>query len=359
MRTWFLSLFLATACLGAEPAGVDGLTPGDVAKAITAIQSNFVRPDQLSDADIQRATLQGLLDRLGPEVIIESGTAGGEEAEPFHAEICDGHTGYLRLGEMGNVAQARQTLMDWTGQGVKAVVLDLRGTPPSNDFQAGASLAELFCPKGTEVFSLEAPSASAFASFKEDPSQQPKPQGSGPSQSLTFTAESDPVFTGVLVVLVDGETAEAPEAVAASLQKCAKALVVGETTAGRAFEFADFPLGGQTLRIAVARVILPDGKEPGEKGLAPDIAVGLEGASKEDLMHTVTARGIGPAIAEHDLPHLNEAALVSGSNPEIDELEAEESGQRPPESMLDRQLEQALDLVTSISIYQSKDAGKQ
>ena len=38
----------------------------------------------------------------------------------------------------------------------------------------------------------------------------------------------------------------------------------------------------------------------------------------------------------------------------MDELEAEEAGKKPDELLIDRQLQRALDLVTSISIFQAK-----
>jgi hypothetical protein len=71
-------------------------------------------------------------------------------------------------------------------------------------------------------------------------------------------------------------------------------------------------------------------------------------------MESVSAKGVGSVTEEEDLPHLNEAALVAGSNPEVDELEAEAAGKKPEERLIDRQLQRALDLVTSISIYQAK-----
>jgi carboxyl-terminal processing protease len=156
------------------------------------------------------------------------------------------------------------------------------------------------------------------------------------------------------VVLVDADTAEAPEAVAAVLQQCAKALVVGDRTAGRAYQFSEVPLNGAVLRVAVGQVVLADGKEPGESGLTPDIVVGIGPAAKKEVMRSITAKGIASVTNEHDRPHLNEAALVSGSNPEVDELEAEQSGQKPAAGLIDRQLQRALDLVTSISIFQAK-----
>jgi carboxyl-terminal processing protease len=174
------------------------------------------------------------------------------------------------------------------------------------------------------------------------------------AQTRTFSAEAAPLFKGVLLVLVDADTAEAPEAVAACLQKSAKALVVGDKTAGRAYQYSDVPLNGAVLRVAVAQVILADGKEPGENGLTPDISVPMGRVSKKDIMRSITAKGIASVLNEHDRPHLNEAALVSGSNPEVDELEAEQSGQKPADTLIDRQLQRALDLVTSISIYQAR-----
>jgi hypothetical protein len=326
------------------PADVDGLSAQDVTKAVAALKESFIQPDALSDTELERATLQGLLDHLAPEATLESGTAGAGAAAPFHAEDYEGKTGYLRPGALTNVNMARQTLEDWSAKGIGAVVLDLRATTPSSDYDAAANLAALFCAKGTEMFSLTAGKGRTIPGAD-----------SADGQTRTFTAEADPVFKGVLVVLVDGETAEAAETVASALQKCAKAIVVGDKTAGRMFDYTDVPLGNATLRLAVARVILPDGREPGESGLEPDISVGLGTASKADVMASITSKGIDSVTEEYDRPHLNEAALVAGSNPDLDELEAEQSGVNPLEVLIDQQLERALDLVTSISIFQQRD----
>ena len=327
----------------AAPVGVDALSQDDVAKAVSALKQSFVRPEALSDPELARATLQGLMDRLAPEVSLVTGTGTTAAASPFYSENHAAHTGYLRLGELTpeNVDKARQALKAWAAQGVTAVVLDLRGTPASSDFDAGAALEGLFCAKGTDMFSLY-------------PGNAVETGSNSSAEGRTYSAQADPLFSGILVVLVDQATSEAPEAIAASLQKCAKALVVGDTTAGRAFLYHDIPLDGAMLRVAVAQVLLPDGKKLGETGLKPDIDVPLGATSKNDLMRTVSAKGVESVIQERDRPHLNEAALVSGSNPEVDEIEAEESGIKPPTPLIDRQLQSALDLVTSISIYQAK-----
>jgi C-terminal processing protease CtpA/Prc len=351
MAIFVLMSLLGMVCFGvgqsillaqAQPGGVNHLTPDDVAKAVAALKGTFVRPEALSEQEMARATLQGLLDRLAPEASLLSGSAGAVGASPFYSEDFGGKTGYLRVGALTeeNIAKTKQALKDWSGKGLDAVVLDLRGTPASSDFEAGSELEGLFCAKGTELFSLRAGKAA--------------PEGDSTGQARTFSAGADPLFTGILVVLVDGETAEAPEAVAASLRTTAKALVVGDRTAGRVFEYRDFPLDGAVLRVAVAQVILPDGKEPGEYGLKPDIDVPLGTASKETVMRSISTKGVDSVIEEHDRPHLNEAALVAQSSPEVDELEAEAAGKKPQEGLIDRQLERALDLVTSIAIFKAK-----
>ena len=350
MKYLVLFSLLGASCLGAPPipTEVDKMSPDDVAKAVSALKENFVRPEALNDAELARATLQGLLDRLAPGAsLVLAGASNAEAPAPFYSEVCNGKTGYLRVGEVtaANIEKARQALKDWSAKGVGAVVLDLRATPASSDFDTGAGLARLFCAKGTELFSLTAGKGHALKDPKAD---------APAAQTRTFSAEADPLFKGVLVVLVDRGTAEAPEAVAESLQKCAKALVVGDKTAGRAFQYTDVPLNAVKLRVAVAQVILPDGKEPGENGLTPDIGVGLGATRKYDVMRFVTQKGVASVIEEHDRPHLNEAALVTEKNPEVDELEAEQSGKKAPGVLIDRQLQRALDLVTSISIYQAK-----
>jgi hypothetical protein len=353
----FLLLGLTAFAAAPTPAAVDSLAPDDVGKAIDAVKENFVQPGDLSDQDLQRATLQGLLDRLAPEVTLVTGSASAAGGATFYSELYQGKTGYLRIAEVtpDNIAKARQALDDWTAKSVPAVVLDLRATPGTSDYASGADLARLFCAKGTELFSL-APGKKGAISPAATPAASPGSLGSdsGVATAQTFSVTAAPAWQGLLVVLVNDQTSETAETVAAVLQKCSKALLVGNRTAGGAFAYRDYPLGTATLRVAVARVVLPDGKEPGEQGLNPDIVVDPGADPIADLMQTVTQKGVDSVVQEYGLPHLNEAALVAGSNPEIDELEAESSGKTLPHAMVDRQLQRALDLITSITVFQAK-----
>ena len=79
-----------------------------------------MRPEALSDQELARATLQGLLDRLAPEASLLTGTADTRSRVPFYSEIFRGRTGYLRVGELTeeNIAKAQQALKDWSAKDV-------------------------------------------------------------------------------------------------------------------------------------------------------------------------------------------------------------------------------------------------
>ena len=137
-----LLLLLAALPASAAPASVDTLTPDDVTKAVSALKENFVRPEALSEPELSRATLQGLLDRLAPGASLLSGTAPAEAA-PFYSEAYnskdstdekDKAIGYLRPGDLtpGNIAKAGQALKDWSAKALSAepaMMCESRPTP--------------------------------------------------------------------------------------------------------------------------------------------------------------------------------------------------------------------------------------
>ncbi len=61
-------------------------------------------------------------------------------------------------------------------------------------------------------------------------------------------------------------------------------------------------------------------------------------------------------VFENERPHLNEAALLSGRNPEIEAMEATQRRGRGAERSLPRDpvVQRAVDIVTSVSIYQRR-----
>ena len=315
------------------PSGVDALSADDVKKALSALRSDYVSP--ISEEQMNRATLRGLLDALSPSVTLSGSAEKTAEVPAFYSETYENRVGYLRLGDLSkNAAQAQAAVNEWMGKKIGAIILDLRSTPPSSDFGAAASLARIFCTQ----FTLQLTKGTSGSGF-----------GAG---------STSPPFGGLVVVLVDGDTAQAAEAVAAILRESAKAILVGDPTSGKSYEFTDVPLDhGMVLHVATAQA--NTGKGPLAGGLKPDIAEDRGGFNKADIVKEITAHGVARVVAEKSRAHLNEAALVAGRDPDIDTMEADQQASHQPAAAarpIDRQLQRALDLVTSISVFQARKA---
>ena len=62
-----------------------------------------------------------------------------------------------------------------------------------------------------------------------------------------------------------------------------------------------------------------------------------------------------PFVFEPDRPHLNEAALLAGTNPEIEAAQTAQQrrargGEKPP--LHDPVMQRAVDVITSIGVYE-------
>ena len=337
----------ATAAPAATPAPpptaeslINSMGSADLAQAIQALKSNYINPDALSETEIDRATLAGLLARLGRGVMLlpQQAPSGSDTTTPFFGEILAGHIAYVRVGSLSapNLQALDANLQGLGAKKVDALVLDLRATSTANEFALGSEVAKRFCPKGRPLFTLRKP---------------------GQKQERAFTSERDPVYQGLLIVLADSDTSGPAEAVAGVVRQYTKALVIGQPTAGRAVEFSDVNLnGGRMLRIAVAEAVLADGRSLFPEGVKPDLPVELSAVEKRQVFAESVTKGISQFVFEAERPHMNEAALIAGRNPELDAFEAAQRRGRTPEppKVRDPVLQRAVDVVTSLAIYQQR-----
>ena len=316
--------------------GAMGLEAGDVQEALSIIQRRYLDPKAVSGPELHRATLDGLLSRLGRGVMLLPSSTPSSPSDPFYREILDGHIGYLRPGDLSR-AQLQEldtTLRGFAGKKVDAIILDLRGALESNDYAAATEFASRFVPKDKLLFSLNEP-------------------GANPPRE--FVSKQEPLYSGLMIILVDHETAGATEALAGAIHFYDRTVIIGETTAGRALDYADEALrNGRILRVAVAEVILPDRRPRYLKGLAPDLAIAFSPDQKHEIFQQSLTKGMASFAFEADRPHLNEAALLAGTNPEVDPAQSYRS--RPGEklSLHDPVLQRAVDLVTSIGVYEKQ-----
>jgi hypothetical protein len=314
---------------------VNSLNAADLQAAITLLKSNFTNPDSITEAELNRATLDGLLVRLNHGLALLPDRTGAPAESPFYSELLEGHIGYLRLGSLtsGNLQAMDKKLAEFTGKKVDALIVDLRNSSLTNDFAAGAEFAKRFSPKGKLLFTL---------------------RKKGARQDLSFTSDRDPAYQGTMMILADGDTAGPAEALAGVIRFYEKALIIGQPTAGRAVEYSDLPLpSGKILRVAVAEAVLPENRPLFPEGVKPDLPVEMSIADKWQIFQLSAEKGVGPFVYETERPHMNEAALLAGTNPELESLEqrrSRASEKTPRDSVLQR----AIDLVTSLAIYQKR-----
>ncbi len=200
---------------------------------------------------------------------------------------------YLHVGQVGddlaNQLNTAYHALTATNQ-VVGMALDLRFAD-GNDYAAAVATADLFVTKKMPLLKWSDGVESS------QPAKEPIP--------------------GPLLVLVNGETTGAAEALAAALREADAGLIIGNPTAGLAMTTMDFPLEKRrTLRIATNPVKLGNGAVISH--VSPDIAVKVspddERAYLKNPYVTLAANDTSPALATNDfLPfvdHTSEADLV-------------------------------------------------
>jgi hypothetical protein len=316
------------------------MASADLQQALQLLKSNYINPEALSETELDRAMLHGVMERLSPGAMIfaERAPQSNESTNPFFGEVLEGHIAYLRFGALtpANLQALDTNLQAARAKKVDAAVVDLRASPATNDFAVAAEFAKRFTPKGKPLFTLRKANA---------------------KQERSFTADREPAYDGVMIVLADGETSGPAEAIAGLLRLHKKALVIGQPTAGQAVEYSDLPLnGGRVLRVAVAEAILPEARSLFPGGVKPDLPVEMPLPDKRVVFQQSLEKGMSPFIFEAERPHLNEAALLAGRNPEIEAMESSQrrkaAGEKP--ATRDLVLQRAVDVITSLAIYQQR-----
>ena len=318
---------------------VDSLSAEDLKEFLRLLRENYIKPDALSEAELSRATIQGIIERLAPGASLRPAPGDGPSAaSPFKSEIIGGSAGYLRVGSLNaeNITALDAALQDIAAKKIGAVILDLRATPAGSEFAQAAEVCKRFCPKGRVLFTVKKPTV---------------------REEQVLTSKEDPKFTKLLVTLVDGDTAGAAEIIAAVLRTQAKAMVIGQRTRGEAVEFSEIALpSGKVLRVAVAEAALPDATPVFPGGVKPDLAVEVSQETTRHVLQQSLESGVGPLVEETEREKMNEAALVGKRNPEMDAMQAAQArkGEKAKAPLRDVVLQRALDFITTIGLYEKK-----
>src|SRR5215469_13890797 len=257
---------------------VDSLGPADLQAFMTLLKANFTDPDAITDTELSRATVEGLLVRLprGITLLPAKESVPGPASGAFYSEVIGGRTGYVRLGTLNNtnLQALDKALSGFAAKKVSDLIVDLRATSATSDFSLAAEFAKRFSPKGKPIFTVR------------------KPTG---RQDRVFSSDHEPAFRGLVMVLADSDTSGVSEAIAAALRFYNKALVIGQPTAGRAAEYSELPLpNGKTVRLAAAEIVSPEGRSLFPDGVKPDLPVEMSLSEKRQIFQSSIEKGMGP-----------------------------------------------------------------
>jgi C-terminal processing protease CtpA/Prc len=301
----------------------------------------------LSEAELNHAAVQGLVNALGSKVMLmtnETVESNGE-SPMVRSNLFEGDIAYLRIKRVreGLDQQIRDVCRPSNGTNkFKGLVLDLRYST-GDDYLAAAAAADQFVRKEQTLLFW----------------------GTKPVQSK----EKKDAITIPVAVLVNKQTAGAPEALAAIMRQTGAGLILGGVTAGRAMIAQEFPLkNGERLRIATSPIVMGDGSSVSAQGLKPDITVEVNSADERAyyadafkvIPRTNVAGGSSPSSGNlagttnrnARRPRFNEAELVrerrEGATLDADDNEKESEPDKPV--VHDPVLARALDLLKGLAV---------
>ena len=162
--------------------------------------------------------------------------------------------GYIRLEKFASNSEKEVDTALWNlhQQGMKSLVLDLRGNP-GGLLTTAISLCDKFLPCGNIVST----------------------RGRLQSDSSSASANRSKTWRIPLVVLIDNNSASASEIFAAAIQENGRGVVVGRRSYGKGTVQTHFPLRSVkgNLKLTTAHFYSPTGRKMSGQGVIPDVAV--------------------------------------------------------------------------------------
>ena len=157
------------------------------------------------------------------------------------AFMIDPQTGYIKLDSFSETSdkEVGDALEKLKAQGMKRLVFDLRDNPGGPLDQA-IRISNRFLPRGDMIVYT---------------------RGRVPNADQDYRGTDEPDFTGPMLVLTNRNSASASEIVSGSLQDHDRALVVGETTFGKALVQSVYKISeGAGLALTTGRYFTPSGR---------------------------------------------------------------------------------------------------
>ncbi|MCI8992138.1 MAG: S41 family peptidase [Eubacterium sp.] len=182
------------------------------------------------------------------------------EIPTVSGEMLEGDIGYIGISEFSSVtsSQFEKMLAELQTQGMKKMIIDLRGNPGGTVTSVTEILDDIL-PEGLMVYTENK---------------------SGEREEYTSDAEH---FLDIpMAVLIDKHSASASEIFAGAIQDFDYGTIIGTTSFGKGIVQTIMPLNdGSAMKITTARYFTPNGNYIHEVGISPDIEVEYEYTGSE------------------------------------------------------------------------------
>ncbi len=181
-----------------------------------------------------------------------------------YGEMLEDNIGYIRIKSFDEITyeQLVETVEGLKGQGMEAVVLDLRSNT-GGLLTSLVEVAETFLPKGSTILTIEDKNGVVEEYITKEASYLGLP----------------------MVVLVNQYTASAAEALTGSIQDYELGAIVGTTTFGKGIVQNTYPISdGTAIKLTIAKYMTPDGKCIQDEGIEPDVVVELDDSNEDNQL---------------------------------------------------------------------------
>lgn len=174
------------------------------------------------------------------------------ESPTVSSEMLENHIGYIQITEFDDVTedQFAEALAECKGNGMKALILDLRSNPGGN-LSTVCEISRMVLPKGMIVYTED-----KYGKRDE------------------YTCDGLRQLQVPAVVLVNGYSASASEILAGAMKDHGIATIMGTTTFGKGIVQRVISLSdGSAVKLTVSKYYTPNGNNIHEKGIEPDVVV--------------------------------------------------------------------------------------
>jgi hypothetical protein len=343
LSAFLVSTLLASADTEDSVPPLESLNQNQLQEAFRALSQHYIDKDSLNYEELNKAALEGLLSRLSfGASIIEKNNAAAADDEPaddfeFYHEAISPKIAYIRPIHFGadEIKATREALKEFKTEEIETLILDFRAPVQEDEFARVAAFADIFTDTGELLFKIAKP---------------------GDERPQLFLAKNPSQWDGALILLVDTQTSPAGETAAAVISHFRDCLVVGEKTAGAAVQYQEIALTPDSaLRFASAQILLPDGTTLFRNGVTPQFKAHTPPTLKKQVFELSQDKGLARYLFDRERPHMNEAALVSGINPELEFYLAKSNGKETrwdKRPLQDRALQAVIELLGTASFLE-------